>query len=178
MTRCCRQSSPAPPISAQWRTGSRRPSTSSAFPASQRDADRNRYDIKNYDSDLAFALLATAGRGSIISLAILDRLRNSPGPFLLTTFRPLDQTASNDPLFFVDLSPYGPGKLPGAGGKLQGAAFERAADRPDLMEARKTAMGFAAGTTVYADAKKVADGIKKHFEDWTKGQGTKVALVQ
>ena len=140
--------------------------------------DRNRYDIKNYDSDLAFALLATAGRGSIITPAILDRLRNSPGPFLLTTFRPLDQTASNDPLFFVDLSPYGPESYPALVASYKEQLLSAPPTGQTSWKPEKLQWAFAAGTTVYADAKKVADGIKKHFEDWTKGQGTKVALVQ
>lgn len=147
------------------------PSRSTAMP------DPDRYDIKNYDADLAFALLATAGRGSIISPAILDRLNKSPGPFLLTTFKPIDRVASNDPLFFVDLSPYGPESYPALVASYKAQLVSAPPSGQTTWKPETLQWAFAVGGTVYADAKKVAEGIKKLFEDWIKGQGTKVALV-
>lgn len=147
------------------------PSLSTAMP------DPDRYDMKNYDSDLAFALLATAGRGSIISPAILDRLNKSPGPFLLTTFKPIDRVASNDPLFFVDLSPYGPESYPALVASYKAQLVSAPPSGQTTWKPETLQWAFAVGGTVYADAKKVAEGIRQLFEDWLKGQGTKVALM-
>jgi len=147
------------------------PSLSTAMP------DPNHYDIRNYDSDLAFALLATAGRGSIISPAILDRLNKSPGPFLLTTFKPIDRVASNDRLFFVDLSPYGPESYPALVASYKAQLVSAPPSGQTTWKPETLQWAFAVGGTVYADAKKVAEGIKQLFEDWLKGQGTKVALM-
>lgn len=140
-------------------------------------ADRNRYDIKAYDADLGLALLATAGRGSIINPAILGRLRNSPGPFLLTTFKPLDQVASSDPLFFVDLAPYGRDSYPALVASYKEQILVAPPASPTLWKPEMLQWAFAVGATLYTDGKKVADGVRKLFEDWIKGQGTKVALV-
>jgi hypothetical protein len=90
---------------------------------------------------------------------------------LLTSFKPLDQVASNDPLFFVDLSPYGPESYPALVASYKAQLVSAPPTGLTTWKPETLQWAFAAGAIVYPDAKKVAEGIKKHFEDWIKGQG-------
>lgn len=66
--------------------------------------DKNTVD--GYDPDLARSFLATAGSGAMLKEIILNRIGNSPGPFLLTTRSRLSAGSSKNQLLFVDLSRY------------------------------------------------------------------------
>jgi len=62
--------------------------------------------FEEYDSDLARSYLATAGSGAILRRDVVSQVRNSPGPFLLTTRTRLSEGSSKTQLLFVDLSRY------------------------------------------------------------------------
>jgi len=65
----------------------------------------------NYDSSLALAYLGTAGNGAVQSREILRQIQ-SPGPFLLTTLKPLAELRTYSPMLFVDLSRFHPDTFP------------------------------------------------------------------
>ena len=64
--------------------------------------------LDDYASSLAFSDLALAGNGAVQSHEILDQLNYSPGPFLLTTLKPLSRIKTYSPMLFVDLSRFHP----------------------------------------------------------------------
>lgn len=74
------------------------------IPFTKKIKDKTKYE--EYDSDLARSYLVTAGSGAILRKDILDRIRMSPGPFLLTTRSPLSEGGSKNQMLFVDLSRY------------------------------------------------------------------------
>ena len=89
----------------------------------------------------------------------------------------IGRVASNDPLFFVDLSPYGPESYPALVASYKALLVSAPPSGQTTWRPETLQWAFAVGGTMSADARKVAEGIRQLFEDWIKGQGTKVALV-
>jgi len=65
-----------------------------------------------YDSSLAFDLLGRAKGGAILDPGILQKLRDSAGPFLLTLPRELRFALTTDSMLFADLSATAPTLFP------------------------------------------------------------------
>jgi hypothetical protein len=68
-------------------------------------------DLKNYDPTLSRGYLAKARGGHLLRPEIMNIIRNSPGPFLLTTPERLTDAVQREgygPLLFLDLSRFEP----------------------------------------------------------------------
>lgn len=64
--------------------------------------------LDNYASSLAYKYLSKAGNGAFLREEILNQIKYSPGPFLLTTVKPLLELRTYSPMLFVDLSRFHP----------------------------------------------------------------------
>lgn len=67
---------------------------------------KDKKEYEEYDADLARSCLATAGSGAILRKDIVNQVRNSPGPFLLTTRTRLSEGSLKTQVLFVDLYKY------------------------------------------------------------------------